>query len=323
MDTVTLDDLDRALAHALRIDGRAQLRTLAEVLGVSENTVARRYRRLRTSGVLRVVGALDGTRLGYESWHIRLRATPDAAGAIAAALARRDDASWVYLVSGGTEVVCTVHVSSSQARDDLLLHKLPRTDRVLSLSAHALMTAFATPSDWGGLSYLTPDQEWALRPALPDPDDVPAQPRPADRPLLDALGADGRTSYSDLAAATGWSVSTVRRRLDHLRAAGILNFLLDIPPEALGLRAQTRLWMSVAPSGLVDTARTLATHPEASFVAATTGSTNLTATVNCRDTTDLYRYLTERVAPLEAIRDLETAPIIRTVKRAGTLLPHL
>ncbi|MGO4752694.1 Lrp/AsnC family transcriptional regulator, partial [Streptomyces sp. 2MCAF27] len=52
-DTVTLDDIDRGLVHALQIDGRAPLRTLGEALGVSENTVARRYRRLRSAGVLR------------------------------------------------------------------------------------------------------------------------------------------------------------------------------------------------------------------------------------------------------------------------------
>ncbi|GAA3414017.1 hypothetical protein GCM10018952_32980 [Streptosporangium vulgare] len=56
------------------------------------------------------------------------------------------------------------------------------------------------------------------------------------------------------------------------------------------------------------------------MVAATTGPTNLMAGVTCRDTRDLYRYLTERVAPLQGVRELETAPVIRTVKRVGTLL---
>jgi hypothetical protein len=36
---------------------------------------------------------------------------------------------------------------------------------------------------------------------------------------------------------------------------------------------------------------------------------------------DLARYLTESVAALDDIRAIETAPIIRTVKRAGALLP--
>jgi DNA-binding Lrp family transcriptional regulator len=41
-----IDRLDRQLLHALQIDGRAPFRRLASVLGASEQTVARRYRRL-------------------------------------------------------------------------------------------------------------------------------------------------------------------------------------------------------------------------------------------------------------------------------------
>lgn len=76
--------------------------------------------------------------------------------------------------------------------------------------------------------------------------------------------------------------------------------------------------MSVRPSGLVAVAETLATHPEVSFVGITTGVTNLMAEVICRDTADLYRYLTERVGSLRAIQTMETAPVMRTLKRIGT-----
>lgn len=61
-------------------------------------------------------------------------------------------------------------------------------------------------------------------------------------------------------------------------------------------------------------------HLEVTFAAATTGPTNLMAGVVCRDDQALYRYLTERIGPLEGVERLETAPVIRTVKRAGTVL---
>ncbi|MFC4945340.1 Lrp/AsnC family transcriptional regulator [Pseudonocardia sp. GCM10023141] len=321
MESVILDDVDRKLVHALQLDGRAPLRTVAAVLGVSENTVARRYRRLRGAGVLRVVGAVNGSRLGYTSWLLRLQATPDAAGAIAAALARRDDTSWIYLVSGGTEVLCTTQVRSTADRDDLLLAKLPRTHRVLAMSAHALLAGYGIPTTWRGLASLDDDQAAALRPPPVDSDDTPLALDPGDAALLDALARDGRTTYAELATAAGSSVSTVRRRVEHLRHSGVLSLQLDIAAESLGFAAQARLWMTVQPSAQVAVGEALATHPEVAFVAATTGVTNLTAAVQCRDTRDLYRYLTERVAPFDAVRTLETAPVIRTVKRAGALLP--
>ncbi|MFI6833783.1 Lrp/AsnC family transcriptional regulator [Kribbella sp. NPDC050241] len=62
-----LDDLDRAIAHALHIDGRAPFNRIAAVLGVSDQTVARRYQRLRSGGLLRVVGQPVARRLDWGS----------------------------------------------------------------------------------------------------------------------------------------------------------------------------------------------------------------------------------------------------------------
>jgi DNA-binding Lrp family transcriptional regulator len=318
-DTVTLDDVDLGLVHALQIDGRASFRAVGEVLGVSENTVARRYRRLRAAGLLLVAGSLNGARLGYSNWTIRLQCTPDAANAIARAIAARPDTSYVHLRPGGTEISCSAQTPGADESEALLLHKLPRTSRVTAVSAHLLLGHRALPNTWAGPARLSPGQAALLAP--PPPGDGEVTLGPADRPLFGLLSRDGRASHAELAAATGWSEATVRRRVAALRRSGVLTFLVDIPPAALGFRAEARLWMSVRPSRLTEVAAAMAEHPEVSLVALTTGPTNLLAAVNCRDSLDLARYLTESVGSLDAVRAVETAPVIRTVKRAGALLP--
>jgi len=89
--TTALDDVDRALIHALHLDGRAPFTKIGEVLGVSTQTVARRYRRLRAEASLRVVGLPDPQRAGQAEWMVRLTATPNTARDVALALARRAD----------------------------------------------------------------------------------------------------------------------------------------------------------------------------------------------------------------------------------------
>ncbi|MCC5578721.1 Lrp/AsnC family transcriptional regulator [Microtetraspora sp. AC03309] len=312
-----LDVMDHALVHALQIDGRASFRAIAEVLGVSEHTVARRYRKLRAHGILRVVGLLDGRRFGHTSWSVRLVCTPDAAGPVAEALARRDDTVWVRLLSGGTEIACGVQTGDDQDGDTLLLKKLPRTPRIVAMSAHATLHMFA---GWRSrIAVLSEEQAERLRPARPDEREISLSGE--DHALLRVLARDGRAGYGELAAASGWSQTTVRRRIDQLRGGDALRFDVEVPPQALGYRAEAWLWMKVEPSALASVGAALATHPEADVVAATTGPTNLMAGVTCRDTRDLYGYLTERVAPLHGVRELETAPVIRTVKRVGALLP--
>ena len=68
-------------------------------------------------------------------------------------------------------------------------------------------------------------------------------------------------------------------------------------------------------------ARALAGHDELAFVAATTGPTNLVAQALCPDPAALHDYLTRRLGSLEAIRAVESAPVLRTIKAAGPLRP--
>ncbi|MFI7001892.1 Lrp/AsnC family transcriptional regulator [Nocardia sp. NPDC050175] len=315
-----MDAVDRGLIHALHIDGRVAFRDIASVLGVSENTVARRYRKLRGEGTVRVVGMVNGGRLGYVSWTVRVRCTPDAAMSVAKALADRPDTAFVHLLSGGTEVSCNVQAASSQEQDALLLDKLPRTSRVVSVSAHLVLRGFALPSGWGGVAALSSEQAAILEPAPVESSNAPVELDDGDRALLHALNRDGRASYAELSTVTGWSESTVRRRLASLRHMGVLQFHLDMPPAAIGFRTEARLWINAQPAHVVDVAEALARRSEVAFAALTTGSTNLLVAVNCRDTTDLSLFLTERIAPLQGINSMETAPIIRTIKRAGALL---
>lgn len=318
-----IDILDRRLIHALQLDGRAPFSRIAEVLGVSDQTVARRYRRLRSADALRVVAVPPAGYLAHGRWMLRLRCAPGAALPVAESLARRTDTAWVQLVSGGTEVQCITRAGTQGEAEELLLDKVPRTSRIIDVAAHSVLHVFyGSPSPIRLLDALTPDQAAALRPHpdVPvDPADIP-QCGPDDRPLLDVLARDGRTALPDLAAATGWSASTVRRRVDHLRSVGALHFYAEFDLPLVGLDHSTRLWMTAAPPDLDAAGRALATHPEIVFAAATSGTTNLNATVLCRDPHDLYRYLTGRVAALPGITHVETTPVIRNLKRLGRVL---
>src|SRR6202451_1677464 len=145
-----LDDVDRQITHMLTIEPRASFRTIAEVAGISDQTAARRYRRLAESAGLRVPGVPDGSRLGWVDWHLRLQTTPGGADAIAEALARRPDTKWVHLASGGTEIIFVVQARTPEQRDALFLRGLPGSRRVVQISAHSILHNF-TPFAWQGI----------------------------------------------------------------------------------------------------------------------------------------------------------------------------
>ncbi len=311
----TLDDVDHALIHALHVDGRAPFTKIGTVLGVSTQTIARRYRRLRAEAGLRIVGLPDPQRAGQAQWMVRLTAAPHVAQDLAHALVRRPDTTWVKLTSGGTEIF-TIVQTPSPGDHALLLRDIPRTASITGVSAHLMLHRyFGGPAGWlGRANSLTPAQIEALTPPPPATPGHPLSDRDDD--LMTALAHDGRASLADLAEATGWSPATVTRRLADLQASGSIFFDLEVKPMLLGVTTEALLWMTVAPSHLDRVGKTLATHAELAVVAATTGPTNLIANALCADPAELHRYLTHRLGRLDAIRTLETAPVLRTLKAA-------
>jgi len=286
-----LDAIDRQIVHILTIEPRASFRTVADVAGISDQTAARRYRRMAESAGLRVLGVPDGSRLGWTDWFLRLQTTPGGADSIAEALARRPDTRWVHLASGGTEIICTLQARTEEQRDALFLRGLPGSRRVVQITAHSILHDF-TPGPWPEAARaLSPAQlemlargDETLIPPKPSAHGGAARPPvplgPEDEPLLKELARDGRV---------------------------------------LGLNEHALLWLSVEPARLEEAGNALAAHPEIPFAAATTGPTNLVASAVFRDTRHLYEYLTGELAALPGVSSVQTAPVIATLKRTGSV----
>ncbi|PRY38889.1 Lrp/AsnC family transcriptional regulator [Umezawaea tangerina] len=313
MNSLSYDVLDLRILHALHLDARAPFARIAAVLGVSDQTVARRCARLRAEGSLRVRGLADPARLGHVEWVVRIRCAPDSAAGVASALARRGDTSWISRTSGGTELVCVTH--SPTPAGDLLLKSLPRSARILDITAHCLLHVFGGRA--GGavtkLDALSPEQVDLLRPPSPDLA-RPVELDEVDHRLLALLRVDGRTSVSTLAAETGMSHSAVQRRIADLRGTGVLYFDVDTDRARLGLHVRTLLWLTVAPARVHATGTALAAHPEVVFAAATTGAHNLYASVATPDVAGLYAFLSGAVPALDDVRAVESSLVLHTVK---------
>jgi DNA-binding Lrp family transcriptional regulator len=330
VETIKADDLDRQLVQCLGVDGRASFSAIAEVLGVSDQTVARRYRRLRSAGLMRVVGLRYAKYTGGVNWFLRLRCVPGSGEAIAAALARRDDTAWVQLLSGDTEVLCSLRGDRSVGTESLLT-RLPRSERIVAVTAHSRLHMFTGgPDALGFIDVLPAERVAPLRLAAPawshgrvHRPDAPAEGTEAtdlDAALFAALALDGRTPYAELAAAAGWSETTVRRRMDQLREAGLLYYDLELDMPAFGFHAPAWLWLSVPPAHLAEVGAALAKFPEIAYVAATTGPANLAACAVCRDEEALYEFLTGKVGALPGVERVEISPVIRTVKQASPVM---
>ncbi|UQE74565.1 AsnC family transcriptional regulator [Gordonia sp. PP30] len=321
------DAIDRRIAQALQVRPRASFSELGDVLGLAEQTVARRYRRLRREGLLRVTMVYEPTAANSTSWQIRVHCRPEGAASIAEALSRRQDVSWVVIQNAGSEVSFGLRATDDAHADELLGRLLPKAAPVLDVSAYQVLHVFAggsTGDFWKGWidEPLTPTQVCALRDAddLPVPDGSPARPlTAADRRLVAELARDGRTSFASLARSTGMSVGRVTRRFEALLRSGAVYLDVDIAPALSGTGTAATFWMTVRPDRLTAVGEALAAHPAVPFSAAITGSANLVATIITPNQGGIYAFLTRTLGPIDGITGYELVPHWRRVKYASAL----
>lgn len=330
IDSGTVDELDRKILHALQINGRAAFSLIGEAVGASGQTVARRYQRLRADGVVRVVGLLDPARLGQLDWMVRITCRPHASAALASALAQRDDVAWVSLTGAGNEILASLRARTQDAREELLLRRLPKTEQVLNLSAALVMHRFTGryDQDWRGFTAgLDSEAVSALTAAragqISEPGVGATSIDPIgldDGPLLAALAVDGRTSVAVLAEASGWSQAKTRHRLDTLIGSGNVYLDVDLSMPALGLPLLVMLWLMVEPQHLDTFGTALVQQGEVTFAGAITGPSNLCAAVALTGVDALYQFINRVGDVAPGLRQLEVAPVIQRVKQAGSMV---
>lgn len=319
-----LDDLDAQILHALQLAPRVSFRRIATVVEATEQTVARRYHRLRRDGVVRVVGLENRWIDGEGSWVCRMRAAPERIQQLADALVRRPDVSHANVLAGWTDLVCVIRAPVGDTRADLL-KLLPRTTSVTDSTIDLLLHSFGQPhsAPWTGYGRTLTDRQAA---AILQERTGPASgaqrcsPTAEDRPIFEALAEDGRTSQPKLAARAGWSVARVGRRLAALEAGGALLYDVDVLPERLGHQLSAMLWLTVAPRDIQSVGERIAAHHHIAFAGAISGTKNLVAIAICRDIDDLYRYLSEQLGQIAEILGYEVNIRTQRLKQHGSLV---
>ena len=104
-----LDELDRAVVHALQIRPRASWTLVGEVLGVNPVTAARRWQRMEEAGLAWVTAypRLSNARI-VVSAVVEVDTEPGAAEDVAWALAADSAVANVKLMAGGRDLVASV-----------------------------------------------------------------------------------------------------------------------------------------------------------------------------------------------------------------------
>lgn len=135
-----------------------------------------------------------------------------------------------------------------------------------------------------------------------------------DLRLIRFLQDNPRAPYSTIARLSGVHETTVKRRVDDLIARRIIQPAMIPNIYRLGYRTRATIMLKVDLQHMNAIAEQLRSYPETAFVAIAAGRYNVSCFVVVQSLSALTRFLVERIAPLEGVRDTEVAVVPRVLK---------
>lgn len=319
-DPVMLGEGELSLVNALQIAPRASWSLLGGVLGTDPVTVARRWQRLTGTG--RAWATAYGSPLLMRQTCLALVAVTCQAGSLVRiAEALRDDphAVTVEHTTGGCDLLVTVWTTGLPDLSRYLVSRLGTLPGIAVTRTTVITNLYAEGSSWR-LGVLDAAQQERLRRTVPAVSGAETTLRQEDRPLVVRLGRDARTPYAELAADSGISPATARRRVSRLLSGGLVALRCELARAESYWTVSATLWINVPPGELAGTAAALAARPETRLVAAVAGSTNLVITVWLRGLADLQRLEASLSARWPHLSVVDRAVVLRHYKLMGRVL---
>lgn len=148
-----------------------------------------------------------------------------------------------------------------------------------------------------------------------------------DLRILTALQRDCRLPNAELAAEAGMSASACWRRVRALEKAGVIRaYTARVDQNAVGLGFEAIVHVQLTrhnPANMAEFIRAVEASADVQECYATTGQADYHLRVLCRDVAAYNRFLEEFLFRLSAVSSAQTNMVLRTVKRAGEVVPPL
>lgn len=307
----TVDATDLELVDAVQLQPRAPWSAIAERLGLTETTVARRWKRLHRERLAWTGVALHPA--ASKGAFIEIRCRIENVDALTEALCAIPDVITVGHTTGDFNLYCIVigvSLDGVLARVESGLPDLVRSERVRVNLFHQI----AGGVDWRqGL--------------LPIPENPPADRRQASiapgedmRSLLLALGEDARITAQSAAERLGTSPAALARRISRLEDQRQIVFRCDVARPAFDYPIAMLLSFRVPPLLVEQFALQVGSWREVRFCASVASTANFIVIAGLRDLPDGERFIA-RVLQLEVPAELVGRAInTRMSKVYGRLL---
>jgi Lrp/AsnC family transcriptional regulator for asnA, asnC and gidA len=135
-----------------------------------------------------------------------------------------------------------------------------------------------------------------------------------DLQIVEVLMEDGRMAAAEIARRLGGGISerVVRYRIERMVKDQVIQIRPIVNPQAFGLTTRADVLLEVESDAIMDVAHKAMAYDCVSYVACSIGEMDVSIQLVAKDTTEIYRFVTEVIRKMPGVRRTTTSivPIV-------------
>ncbi len=132
--------------------------------------------------------------------------------------------------------------------------------------------------------------------------------------IIDAMREDGREAFAQIAEKLNVSPGMIRQRYNRLVKLGYLKVVAVTNPLMMGKRTMAMIGIRTDGRKMLEVANKLIKFDEVVYIVVVSGRYDIMVEVFCSDHEDLLKFLTEKLAKVEGVRETESFMHLKIVK---------
>ena len=135
-----------------------------------------------------------------------------------------------------------------------------------------------------------------------------------DLAIIRILQKDGRRAFADIAAELKLAPSTIQQRANRLIETGLIKITALVDPSTVGLSVLATIAIKADGTRLREASADISQFEEVDYVVICTGPYDIIIEVACHSNDELLSFISDKLAKVEGVREIETFLYLRIVK---------
>jgi Lrp/AsnC family transcriptional regulator for asnA, asnC and gidA len=135
-----------------------------------------------------------------------------------------------------------------------------------------------------------------------------------DRYIIETLQKDGREAFAQIAEDLKVSPGMIRQRYNRLVELGYLKVIAATNPLMMGKRTMAMIGVRTDGRKMLEAANKISKFDEVVYVVFVSGGYDIMLEVFCKDHEDLLKFMTEKLAKVDGVRETESFIYLKIAK---------